>query len=525
MKIKSILIPLLFSAGSFFFAQNSLTADAEINPELQENFTIVCASHNYDINPHTASYSAEAQILTGLYEGLFTYDPITLDPTYAIAKSFRLSRDKKRWTFILRDDAKFSDGTEIKAQDVINSWLRLLLERNAPYSSLFDIVDGAETFRLGMTGSDTLGLKAIDDYTVSVHLSSPASHLTKLLCMPCFAVTKEGQNVFSGPFTLQEHKETGMTLVKNPNYYDAKKVPLSKITILFSSDENENTYNYNTGNIDWLSSSFNSERLLTRDSVQLYAEFATQFFFFRLRENSIWNKAQFRQALLEAVPWDELRANTYVAATTLVYPLNGYKQPQGYVFTDTAEAALMLKKAKEQEGISFEQRLSVSFAIPDSEYMKQKAELLKNAWNAIGVDLEIIPVPEYAYLSNIQNISADLFSYTWIGDFADPLAFLELFRGNSTLNVSLWHNDKYDSLLNESALYSDENHNRLLSEAEQILLDDAVILPIQHPVSLNIINLNSIGGWSINAFDIHPLKYLFKRESKDNIPNIVMLTK
>ena len=66
-----------------------------INSELQKNFTIVVSRHNFDLNPHTSAYSVEAQILTGLYEGLFSYDPITLNPEYALATSYRISRDKK----------------------------------------------------------------------------------------------------------------------------------------------------------------------------------------------------------------------------------------------------------------------------------------------------------------------------------------------------------------------------------------------------------------------------------------------
>ena len=56
-------------------------------------------------------------------------------------------------------------------------------------------------------------------------------------------------------------------------------------------------------------------------------------------------------------------------------------------------------------------------------------------------------------------------------------------------------------------------------------MDEAVILPVQHPVSINVINLTTVGGWALNAFDIHPLKYLFKREPKEQIPDIAMLTK
>ena len=124
----------------------------------------------------------------------------------------------------------------------------------------------------------------------------------------------------------------------------------------------------------------------------------------------------------------------------------------------------------------------------------------------------------------ITNLSASLAkAIPWIGDFADPLAFLELFRGNSTLNVTNWSNPDFDALLNEAALYTNEKHNSLLGQAEQLLLDEAVILPVQHPVSLNVIDLNAVGGWAPNSFDIHPLKYLFKKETKPDVPNVVML--
>lgn len=516
--LKSIA-SVIFLAGSMVFSLESA-----INPELQENFTIIVSSHNYDLNPHTASYSAEAQLLTGLYEGLFTYDPISLEPVPAIAESYRISRDKKRWTFILRENAKFSDGTPILATDIVQSWLRLIANPNASYSSLFDIVQGAAAFRTGRGNSDKVGIFALDDHTVSVHLTAPASHLPKLLCMPAFSAVKEDLSIFSGPFVFSEIKDSSFIFKKNDQYYDSEKVPLKQITIILSSDENENTFAYNTGTADWVSSGFKTDNLLSKDSVQLCAEFATQYFFFRIRDN-VWKNKELRAAVLEAVPWDDLRANSYVKATTLVYPLAGYPIPQGYVYTDKNEAELLMAEAKKSLGIDSNERLCLKFALPNSEYMIKKAELLKSAWEEIGVDLEIIKIPDNEYLSKITDTDADIFSYTWIGDFADPLAFLELFRGNSTMNVSNWHDEEYDALLDKSALYTDQTHSELLSKAEQILLDEAVILPVQHPVSVNVINLTTVGGWALNAFDIHPLKYLFKREPKEQIPDIAMLTR
>ena len=516
--VGALALLLIFCTGN---KSHAAEGSALIQPELQENFIIVSPQHSYDLNPHTASYSAEAQILTGLYEGLFSYDPITLDPLPALATSYRISRDKKRWTFILREDAKYSNGAPITAQSVRTSWLRLLANPNAVYASLFDIVEGAEAFRKGTGSADGVGIYVSDQTTISIHLKMPAAHLPKLLCMPTFAVISDNPTVYSGPFELEDMDGSHFILSKNTFYYDAQKVPLNHITILLSNDEAENTHGFNTGAVDWLSSTFDTDKLLVKDAVHLYAEFATQYFFFRIRENSIWRIPALRQAALEAVPWEALRANTYVHASTLVYPLNGYPKAQGYEYTDKTEAKLLMKDARKAAGLSENEPLAISFAIPNSDYMKKKAEALKEAWSEIGIALTIVPLPEFEYLSKITETDADLFSYTWIGDFADPLAFLELFRSNSTLNVSNWTNADYDRLLDEAALCTDENHNKLLSSAEQILLEEAVILPIQHPVSINIINLNAVGGWAINAFDIHPLKYLFKKETKDKIPNIV----
>lgn len=518
--LKKMAAAALLMSAALLFAQE----DSE-NAELQKNFVIIENRHNYNLDPHTANYSAEAQLLTGLYEGLFTYDPITLDPVYAMAKSYRISRDKKRWTFVLRDDLKYSDGVALHAEDVRASWLALLANPYAPYSSLFDIVSGAEAYRTGKAGPDQVGIYAPDEVTLTVHLNQPAAHLPKLLCMPAFSVRSQDLSLFTGPFTIAEHNPDFMILKRNENYYDLEHTKLEQITVLFSNDENENCFAYNTGKVDWLASSFDEKKLLSKDAIHLCAEFASQYFFFKFKEDSIWNNLEIRQALMEAAPWEKLRANTYVQATSLVYALNGYPKVEGYVFTDLNEAKMIMKSARKNLKLADDERLKITFAIPETEYMQKRADILREAWEPLGIDLETELYPEFDYLNHIEDSKADLFSYTWVGDFADPLAFLELFRGNSTMNVTNWKNEKFDSILDEAALYTDENHNKLLSQAEQLLLDEAVIFPIQHPVSINIINLNAVGGWAINAFDIHPLKYLFKRETKDNIPNIVMLTK
>ena len=143
MLIKKNLIKLL-KVSVFFLSLEIIAQDINNQPEI--NLTIIASEHNYNLDPHTSSYNSEAQILTGLCEGLFSYNPVTLEPQFAIASDYKISRDKKRWTFTIRNDAKFSDGTPITAKNIKDSWLALLSEPNAPYASLFYIINGAKEF-------------------------------------------------------------------------------------------------------------------------------------------------------------------------------------------------------------------------------------------------------------------------------------------------------------------------------------------------------------------------------------------
>ena len=180
----------------------------------------------------------------------------------------------------------------------------------------------------------------------------------------------------------------------------------------------------------------------------------------------------------------------------------------------------MMKEARKSAGLAENETLKITFAV-NGERTKNQAELLKKAWERLGVELEIKELPSDIYLNSIQADGSDIFSFTWIGDFADPLAFLELYRSSSTLNISGWKNSEYDALLDKSAELTGTERIKILSQAEQLLLDSALIIPIQHPVSRSIIDLDAVGGWASNSFDIHPLKYIFRRETKPNLPNVV----
>lgn len=510
------------------------TTHNKIDSKLQKNFIVVESVRPHDLNPHTTSYSSDSQILSGLYEGLFSYNPTTLEPEYAIATSFKISRDKLRWTFTLRENALFSNGEQITAKSVRDSWIQLLSTENAPYASLLDIIKNAEKFRNNECSPDAVGIYVIDDSTLSVHLEKPANYLPKVLCHSAFSVIHRNPTVYSGPFMLNDQEQYILELAKNPFYWDADNTHLEKITFVQSNDLEENTFMYNTGAIDWITSgNVNSTNILNKNSIQMNAEFGISYLFMKndngkpqnqygVTKFNPWDKIEFRQALLEATPWDKLRQNIIVPASTFVFPLTGYPEVEGLSYTDLIEAKQLITAAKNKYDIPEDEILPLTFEIAENSFTDQFLTDLHDAYALIGIDLHVIEIPNIYYLSNIPNSVSDMFSYVWIGDFADPLAFLELFRGKSTLNVTGWKNTQYDDLLDKAAIANTSERYALLAQAEEILLDSGMIYPIYHPVSFNIINTEAVGGWSANAFDIHPLKYLYKKAVSNKIPNVVL---
>ena len=295
--------------------------------------------------------------------------------------------------------------------------------------------------------------------------------------------------------------------------------------IALSDDKKENSWLFNTGRTDWITTSFDTNSLINKNAIKISAVFGTTYLFFTCK-NPVWNKAEFRNALLTAVPWDKLRSDNLIQASTLVYPLSGYPEVEGLTDYNEDEALELMEEARKNSGIGQDEKLEITFGIADNEYMKSLATILKEAWNPLGVELVTFKISDEQYLSSIPYLNYDIFSYSWIGDFADPLAFLELFREGSTLNHTKWTNEKFTEKLKLAGEETDESMRyKILGQAEQILLDDGMVMPISHSISLHAINLNEIGGWYTNALDIHPLKNIYFKETVYAVPDNVAIAK
>jgi oligopeptide transport system substrate-binding protein len=229
LKISALLLFLLALLGILPVSSEEHTTDTQ-DEGMQNDFVMALGTQDISLDPIHVHKSTEIQILTALCEGLMTYHPITLEPIPAIAEHWTLSDDKLVYTFFLRENAYFSNGDPVTANDFKATWLELLNpSQRAEYSVYLDVIKGAEDYRKGITKNpETLGIRVLEDKILEVELEKPTSHFLKLLCILSFSPVhssyrgKHGWDrkaplISNGPFFLYQRKPNVLILYKNPH--------------------------------------------------------------------------------------------------------------------------------------------------------------------------------------------------------------------------------------------------------------------------------------------------------------------
>ena len=503
----------------------------EPRPELSDRteLTVVISGDDQGVElDFRKSYLAsEAQIYTAIYEGLFSYNPFTLVPVPAAVSSWQVSDDKKTWTFNIRQNARYWNGDPLRAEDFRAAWLSMLdPENETPYSSLFDIIEGAKDYRMGNnTDPSSVGISIRGDKTLIVRLNAPASFFSSMLCHHSFSpihptMLNNGNwsaPISNGPFYITGQTTKTITLTKNNRYWDEESVLLDKITVCLTNDGEESAAMWNSGEARWITgSSVVLEALTDRTGIVVNPMFATHYYY--IRSIGPWKDHRLRRALTLALPWQEMRKGWYLPTKTLIFPLSGYPKINGIEKEDTAEAQRLLEAAGYPKGVGLPE---IVIRITPSEDADRIAKLMASAWMNLGIPVKLDVVPYNRYFNSLKQDNYTIGSISWIGDFADPYTFLQMWRRDSNLNDAMHNDDDFEELM-ERSMY-EEGHERfkILAEAEQLLLDRGAVLPLCYNPAVNIVDIDEIGGWFPNAMDIHPFKYLHFKAIKP-LPGVAM---
>jgi oligopeptide transport system substrate-binding protein len=502
-------------------------------PDKKERAELVVAFSGTEpeLNPLKAYQADEAQIFTALFEGLFTYHPFSLEPVPALAESWTLSEDKRTWTFKLRESARYWNGDPVLASHFRDSWLSMIdPAADAPYSSLFDFIEGAKDFRLGKTRDPRkVAISTQGERTLVVTLASPAAYFPRVLCHHSFAPLhpqmlgkkdwSDGAILSNGPYYIVDRTKDSLSLVRNELYWDAKSVKIPKLSIRFGDQPEAAAALYDAGRAQWLAGDVDLDALKDKRGVSVNAMFATHYYFVR-SDAAPWNDRRVRRALALALPWQDIRKEHLLPAPTLVFPIPGYPKLDGITASDAGEAKKLLAEAGYPEGKGVPELV---IRITPSQDAGRIADLMAKAWKTelgIGVKVEVVPFD--GYYQSLKKSDYVVGSSTWIGDFADPYTFLQMWRSDSNLNDAKYRDDEYETLVERSLTEEGETRYKTLSEAEKLLLEGGVVLPISYTPAVNVIDTDEIDGWYANPLDIHPFKYLEYAAFKP-LPGVALL--
>jgi oligopeptide transport system substrate-binding protein len=484
---------------------------------------------------HT-SINIEEFILKDLYEGLTIYDASgKIVP--GVAESWSVSDDAAKYTFKLRADAKWSDGSPVTAQDFVFSFQRVEDPKTAAgYANILYPIKNAEKVNKGEVPPAELGLKAVDDRTLEITLERPTPFFLELLAhqtaLPVAKTSvekngadfvKPGVMVSNGAFKLASHVPNDQLIVeKNANYWDAANVKLDKVVFYpiddqaasvrrFEAKEMDLVYNFSADQINRLRSSYS-------DQVHVSPTLATYYYAFDSREEP-YSDVRVRRALSMAVDRDflakEIYSGSQIPAYSMVPPgMASYGDPSKADFAglsqlDREDKALeLMKEAGYGEG---GKPLKIEIRYNTNPNHERVATAVADMWkNTFGAQVSLVNLDvssHYAYLQ--EGGKFNVARAGWVADYADAENFLALnVSSNKTFNYGHYSSPEFDALMKKSYEETDPAaRSKILHDAETFLMRDQPVAPFLTQADLWLVS-NRVKGWQDNAANQHLSRFL-----------------
>lgn len=533
----------------------------QINLNSIEDYTsLFPASINDVYSTHIASQG---------YEGLLRLDQKTLEVKPALAEKFTIDNTKKIYTFNIRRGVKFTDdacfkdgiGREVNASD-FKKCFEFLCSGHAlnKWSSLFrDKLEGAMEYEEG-TNSEVTGIKVIDTYTLQLTLINPYSGFPYLLATLASAVyPQEAVNEYSyegmqdrivgtGPFLVDEIKNgEKITFSRNRGYWRkdefGNQLPfVSKVNFSFIKDKQEELAAFRRDELDmvWGLPVEEIENIMgtleeAKDGknkefeVQSVNSLNIQYYGF-LYTSEVFSDVNVRRAFNYAIDRDSLidfilQGEGSAAHNGFVPNMKGYpnKNVKGFDY-DPEMAKRLMKKAGYPDGVGFP---NVTLNLNPSGGVNEKVAdaltfmLKKNI--GVNVEFNVLPMSELHPL--VERGQVDFWRFGWLADYPDPANFLYLFYGKNivegaetSINYFRYSNPEFDKVYEAALLeINEEKRMSLYAEADQILMDDAVIMPLFFNNSIRLIN-PELQDFQINEMEYRDLSVVYyKKRNKKNV--------
>ncbi|PNG27834.1 peptide ABC transporter substrate-binding protein [Methylocella silvestris] len=487
------------------------------------------------LDPHKATTLIESNVLGELFEGLLSRDAAgALIP--GVAESWRVEPDGRVYKFRLREDAKWSNGDPVTADDFVFAFRRLMDPKTgAPYANILYTLKNGEKVNSGALPPEALGARAVSERELELTLEQPAPYfLEQLAHFTAKPLHRKSIEAFSSDFAHPEHvvangpfrlkkfiPNDAIVLEKNPRFWDAAKIALDREIFIPLEDRSAALRRFMAGEIDSYDEVPVEEIGFVRknlpDALHLSPSLGGYYYALDTRRPP-FDDVRVRQALSMAVDREFLAEKIWGGSMAPGYSfvppgIASYGAPAEVAWKDLSlaerqeQARRLLKEAGFGEG---GKTLEVEIRFNNSGSHRTTAVAIADMWMRIGVKASLIGTDastHYALLREKPPFDAARMS--WYADYPDAQNFLFLGESaNKGLNTPSFSSPEFDALMQRAAQEQNPDARKtLLHEAEALLLKEQPFIVLMNYRSSHLVS-PKLKGLEPNALDIHPGRYV-----------------
>ena len=480
------------------------------------------------LDPPKFSGQPEAIVADDLFEGLLSRSP-TGDPVPGVAQSWESSADGRAWTFHLRPDLKWSDGSPLTSEDFVWSLRRALDPKTgASYASILDPIVGARAINEGTEKDLTrLGVTAPDAHTVVIRLNGPTTYLGGVLTLSiAFPLPRHVIETYGADWTHPDHivgdgafvldswtPQLEVRLKRNPNYYDAAEVKLDGVVWSVNEEDETALKRYRSGDLDIARVPHKLVPALKTEfpgQLRTPIELWTRYFLINNQRPPL-NDVRLRRALSLLIDRETVNDKVDPHGQTTAYAwvppgLEGYTpQPPDWVGLSLEERRKQAVELLAAAGFGPSNRLQIEVNYDGAEQdFRRVLTAMAGMVKPYGVDFVLQAVENQVLLATTRNHDYQAAYFEWIADYPDPWTFLSIFRSDfGGLNVSDYRNPEFDAELDKAGAELDPAaRDRLLEAGEKLLARDAPVIPISYELWPRLVN-PKVTGYFDNPLDQH----------------------
>lgn len=500
----------------------------------QGGIAVALGSEPNSLDPAISLTTDVRSYITCMFEGLVNLDA-NGELVEGNADSWYANETNTVYTFHIRDNAEWSNGEKITADDYKYAWLRVLNPETASgWASFLYYIKNAEAYNSGNCNAEDVGIEANGDLLIVEMESSCAFFAAMTAIQPYFPVYKDSIEKYgsawsnsaeslisNGAFRLEawEHN-LRISVVKNENYWGKDLIKTSRISFELLENASVSINAYEAKNISYLEYLLTVDEMKQVDEVETADYTVTKFLSLNFNRTKFQDK-NVREAIAIAFDREQLATLIGDGATPLCsfIPYGFYNKDKDadfrldgvseeLYFTKTAEKNRAMELLN-QAGYSSNNPLTIDYLTNTSSQNVALAEIVKSQLAIVGINVNIIALEGKVFNDRRASRDFDVVASSWAAEFPDISSYLYGFQSNDFNNYANYTNNEFDELYLELIQDSSATRYNIAHQAEDLVMSDIAAIPL-FAKDKAFITQNGLKGYFHDVTGCAVLKYIWE---------------